>query len=241
MPGRQPAFAIYPLVALIALAFGFLLALQVRSQLIPPSDRVARNAALIATVRRLESENSRDRSEIASLRADIAALESAHAARSDASRKLADQVDDLRAHAGLTPLEGPGIKVSLGNGRSASPGAGNQYLVTYEDVQDAVNLLFAGGAEGIAVNGHRLSPQSRFQGAGTSLVIDDGPPLHAPYEIDAVGDRARLQALLEDPASLGDLKRRQGLYGLQMGWSGEADLKLPAYDSSLTLKYAHAA
>lgn len=225
---------------LVALAFGFLLAAQVRSQLIPPSDRVARNAALIATVQRLETENAGDRKAIASLRGEIGSLESAAAARDEASRKLADQVADLRAHAGLTVLEGPGVRLTLGNGRAGTAGAGSQYLVTYEDVQDVVNLLFAGGAEGIAVNGHRLSPESRFQGAGTSLVIDDGPPLRPPYLIDAVGDRSRMEALLDEPASLGDLKRRQELYALQLGWTGEADLKLPAYDSSLELRYAHA-
>lgn len=240
MRDRKPALAVYPLVAVVALTFGFLLAIQIRSQLIPPSDRVARNAALVATVRKLDDENGRDRRHIAALRSEIAGLETAAAARSDASRRLAEQVDDLRAHAGLTPLEGPGVRLTLGNGRAGAPGAGGQYLVTYEDVQDAVNVLYAGGAEGIAVNGRRLSPESRFQGAGTSLVIDDGPPLRAPYEIDAVGDRAQMEALLGDPASLGDLKRRQDLYSLQLAWSGEGDLRLPAYDASLELKYAHA-
>jgi uncharacterized protein YlxW (UPF0749 family) len=237
MRESRPGWA--PLVALVALGFGFLLAVQVRSQVIPSSDRVARNAALVAAVRRLEDENGRDRGKVAALRTEIATLEATSAGRSDATRKLATQVDDLRAHAGLTPLEGPGVKLTLGNGRAGAPGAGSQYLVTYEDVQDAVNLLYGAGAEGIAVSGRRLSPESRFQGSGTSLVIDDGPPLRPPFEIDAVGDRARMEAALDAPASLGDLKRRQELYGLALGWTGAGDLRLPAYDSSLELSYAH--
>jgi len=230
----------YPVVALIALAFGFFFATQLRSQLVPPSAQVARNQALVSTVQRLESENAASRARVAASRAEIATLEAQAAARSDSSRQLADQVSDLRAHAGLTRIRGPSEMLTLGNGKPSPAAAGNTaYLVNFEDIQDVVNLLFQGGAEAVAVNGRRISPATRFAGSWGTVVIDQGPALQAPFQVAAIGNRAEMDSLLAEPASLGDLKRRQRDFQLQMGWQGSGDLSLPAYDSTLDVSYAH--
>ena len=238
-PPILPRLGWYPVVAVTALAFGFFFATQLRSQLIPPSAQVARNEALIQTVQSLERDNAASRARIATVRKEIARLEAQAAARSDSSQRLADQVADLRAHAGLTKMHGPGETVTLGNGRpNQSAAGGTAYLVNFEDVQDVVNLLFQGGAEAVAVNGRRISPASRFAGVGGAVVIDDGPPLQAPFQVSAIGNRAQMDALLADPSSLGDLKRRQQDFQLQVGWQGASDLALPAFDSSLEVTYA---
>ena len=236
-----PRLGWFPVVALTALAFGFFFATQLRSQLIPPSAQVARNQALVGTVQRLERDNTASRGRIGTLRQEVAALERQAAERSDSSLQLANQVADLRAHAGLTRIHGPGETVNLGNGKPGPSGDGNTaYLVNYEDLQDVVNLLFQGGAEGVAVNGRRISPATRIAGAGGAVVIDQGPPLRAPFLVAAVGNRAQMDALLSDPASLGDLKRRQRDFRLQLAWQGANDIALPAYDSTLEVSYARA-
>src|SRR3979490_3025966 len=234
-----PRIGWYPVVALTALAFGFFFATQLRSQLIPPSAQVARNQALVSTVQSLERDNAASRSRLAATRVEIATLEAQAAARSDSSRRLADQVTDLRAHAGLTRIHGPGETVTLGNGKPNSAAVGSTaYLVNYEDVQDVVNLLFQGGAEAIAVNGRRISPASKIAGFGGTVVIDQGPALQAPFQVAAIGNRAEMDSLLADSASLGDLKRRQQDFQLQVGWQGAGELSLPAYDSTLDVAYA---
>lgn len=230
----------YPVVALTALAFGFFFATQLRSQLIPPSNQVARNQALVSTVQRLEHDNAGSRARIAQLRSEVADLENVAAQRSDSSRRLADEVADLRAHAGLTRVHGPGETVVMGNGKpNPSAPAGTAYLVDFQDVQDVVNLLYQGGAEAVAVNGRRITPRSRIQGSGVAVVIDQGPPLQAPFQVGAVGNRPEMEALLAEPASLGDLKRRQQDYQLQLSWQGAGDLSLPASDATLAVSYAH--
>ena len=236
-----PRLGWFPLVALTALAFGFFFATQLRSQLIPPSAQVARNQALVGTVQRLERDNAASRGRIADLRQQVAALERQAAARSDSSMQLANAVAELRAHAGLTRIHGPGETVSLRNGKPGPTGDGNTaYLVNYEDLQDVVNLLYQGGAEGVAVNGHRISPATRIEGAGGAVVFDQGPPLQAPFQVVAVGNRAQMDSLLADPASLGDLKRRQRDFQLQLTWQGADEASLPAYDSILEVTYARA-
>jgi len=223
-------------VAAVALATGFLVAGQVKAQLLTPSNQVARYQALVRSVQDLEKTNESARGRIAALRTDIDTLEAAAAQQSATTQSLKNQVADLRAHAGLTAIHGPGVEVRLGNGVPAPDQGGHTgYLVNYQDVQDLVNLLFASGAEGVSVSGRRITPLSAFSGSAGQVLIDQGPPLAAPIKVLAVGDRNRMVAALEDPSSLPDLRERQIRFQIALTVTGSPDVKLPAYDSSLLI------
>ena len=226
------------LLAGVALATGFVLAGQVKAQLLTPSNQVARYQALVRSVQELEAANADSRRQIASLRGKIDSLESQAAAQSAATQTLRNEVADLRAHAGLVAMHGPGVEVSLRNG-VPGPDIGNQtgYLVNFEDVQDVVNLLFAQGAEGMAVNGRRITPLSAFSGSAGEVVIDQGPPLTSPIKVVAVGDRNRMQAALDDPSALPGVRARQVQFQVHLTFEGSPDVSLPAYDSSLQIPH----
>src|SRR6266702_3327738 len=113
------------LLAVVALATGFVLAGQIKAQLLTPSNQVARYQALVRSVQELEATNADSRRQIAELRGAIDALESAAAARSSTTQSLRNQVADLRTHAGLVAMHGPGVEVVLRNG-VAGPGPGGQ-------------------------------------------------------------------------------------------------------------------
>lgn len=222
------------LVALVALAVGFLLAGQLKAQLLTPSNQVGRNQALVRSVQDLERTNESDRARIAALRAQIDGLEAQAASQSQATMALRGQVADLRAHAGLTPLHGPGVEVVLTSGPPGSdPSGQDRNLVTYQDVQDLVGLLFASGAEGVAVSGRRITPLSSFTGSEGEVIVDQGPPLFSPIKITAVGDRNRMEAALGDPNELPGLRVRQVQFGITVAVTGRPDESLPAYDASL--------
>jgi uncharacterized protein YlxW (UPF0749 family) len=133
----------YSLLALAALVFGFVVAVQLRAQLIPSSDAVARQQALVRSVQDLESANHSDRARIAELRSQISALESEAAERSDAARALADELAQLRDESGLAPLRGPGVVVTLADGQRGGPNLPDNlgYRIGFQDIQDVVNLL----------------------------------------------------------------------------------------------------
>jgi uncharacterized protein YlxW (UPF0749 family) len=228
-------------VAAVALATGFLVAGQVKAQLLTPSNQVARYQALVRSVQDLEATNAQARSQIAALRSQIDALESDAAGRSAATQALQNQVADLRAHAGLTSMHGPGVEVDLANG-IPGPATGGQasYLVNYQDVQDIVNLLFAQGAEGVAVNGRRVTPLTAYSGTEDQVVIDQGPPQSSPLKVVAVGDRNRMVAALNDPSVLPDIRARQVQFQLHLTFYGSPDLPLAAYDSSLQIPHVSA-
>ena len=235
---RRRRFAGLGLLALVALATGFVLAGQVRAQLLTPSNQVARYQALVRSVQDLEATNAADRAQIAALRGEIAALEAEAAARSAGTEQLHGQVQDLRAHAGLVAMHGPGVVVQLRNG-VAGPEAGSQtgYLVNFQDVQDVVSFLFAQGAEAVAVSGRRITPLSAFSGSAGQVVIDQGPPLSSPITISAIGDRNRMVGALADPSALSDIRARQVQYQIALTFQGSPDVSVPAYDSSLQVQH----
>jgi uncharacterized protein YlxW (UPF0749 family) len=218
-------------VAAVALATGFLVAGQVKAQLLTPSNQVARYQALVRSVQDLEATNAGSRSQIAALRAQIDALESDAAGRSAVTQALQNQVADLRAHAGLTPLHGPGVEVELANGIPGPTTSGQaSYLVNYQDVQDIVNLLFAQGAEGVAVNGRRITPLTAYSGSEGQVVIDQGPPQSSPLKV----------AALDDASALPDIRAREVQFQLHLSFFGSPDVPLPAYDSSLQIPHVSA-
>jgi uncharacterized protein YlxW (UPF0749 family) len=225
-------------VAAVALATGFLVASQVKVQLLTPSNQVARYQALVRSVQGLEATNAASRTKIATLRAQIDALEAQAAQRSAATQALQSQVADLRAHAGLTPLHGPGVEIDLANGvPGPDQGGQSSYLVDFQDIQDITNLLFAQGAEGISVNGRRITPLSAFSGSSGQVVIDQGPPISSPIKVLAVGDRNRMEAALNDPSAVPDIRAREVQFQLQLTFIGGPDMRLPAYDSSLEIPH----
>ena len=235
---RRPHLATFALIALVALATGFVLAGQIRAQLLTPSNQLARYQALVRNVQELEATNGEARRQIASLRAHIDALESDAASRSAATQTLRSRLNDLRAHAGLVAMHGPGIEVSLRNGVPGPDTSGKSgYLVNFQDVQDVVNLLFAQGAEGIAVNGRRITPLSAFYGSEGQIVVDQGTAFSSPVKVAAVGDRNRMQEALNDPSALPDIRARQVQFQLHLTLVGSPDISLPAYDSSLQISH----
>jgi uncharacterized protein YlxW (UPF0749 family) len=232
--------AVTGLIAIVALVFGFVAAAQLRTQLITPSNRVERNQALVRSVQELELINANDRQRITQLRGQISGQEAKAAQRDAATRQLRDEVAALRAHAGETALHGPGVTVDLANGRPSgnSSDESQSYLADFQDVQDVVNLLFAAGAEGVAVSGRRVTPLSGFQGQAGTVEIDQGPPLLAPFHVAAVGNRSQMEEMVSDTSALGDLRYRQRQFGVQFSWNGSPSVSLPASDSGLEVSYA---
>lgn len=230
-------------VATVALVFGFLAAIQVRSErLLAPSNQVARAAALARSAQDLEKANGDYRTRIAAMRAELTALEAEAAQRSSSDRALAERLAALRELAGLTALRGPGVTVKLADGKPSDQQLPDHlgYQIAFEDIEDVANLLFAAGAEGVSVNGRRLTPLSSFRSEGGYVLIDQGPPISSPFSIQAVGDPAAMEAALQDTNTLPDVRLRVERFQLIFSWSRRPDLLLPAYDSSLAVENASA-
>lgn len=227
------------MVAVAAMAFGLLGAVQLKAELLVPSNRVARSQALVGTVQQLERVNRDQAAKVSSLRDQVNQMEADAARRSDALKHVKDELDAARAQAGRAPLHGPGVTVNLADGRGAQDFTGQPtYLVSFTDVEDVVNLLYAAGAEAIAVNGRRVTPASYFAGTPGTVLIDQGLPLTSPLRVVAVGNRAQMEQALGDPSSLGDLRNRQRRFGVGFSYAGAPDVVVPASGAPASVSYA---
>lgn len=217
-----------------------LAATQFRSQPLPPSNRVARDEALRKSVTQLEDQNRALKSRVQNLQNAVKAGEDESARRSSAAQQLKAQLDDQRTLAGLAALHGPGLTLLLHDG--PDPNDPNDrslgWLIHYQDLQDIVNLLWASGAEAVAVNGQRIVPTSSFHYAGVNILVNNGSRISGPYTVTALGDPSILANGIDDPNQLAELKSRNRVYGLGFSWLKTTRASVPSYDATFLVKYA---
>ena len=97
---------------------------------------------------------------------------------------------------GLSPLHGPGVTITVHDGRNPNDPTDRSlgWIVHYQDLQDLVNLLWAQGAEAVAVNDQRVVPTTSFFYAGVNILVNTASRLTGPYQVTAIGDPPALEA-----------------------------------------------
>ena len=99
-----------------------------------------------------------------------------------------------------------------------------------------MNALWAGGAEAMAVQGHRVVSTTGVRCVGNVLHIQ-GRIYSPPFRVEAIGDPEQLRTSLI--ASEGVQIYLQYVDAVGLGWSvEETGLELPAYSGSLSLRHA---
>jgi uncharacterized protein YlxW (UPF0749 family) len=227
-------------VSLATFLVAGLAATQFRSQPLPPSNRVAREQALRQSVNQLEDQNHALKARVQALQADVKAGEDETARRSSAAQEVKAQLDEQRAFAGLTALHGPGLIVLLHDGTDPNSPSDQSlgWTIHYQDLQDIVNVLWASGAEAIAVNGQRIVPSTAFHYAGVNILVNNASRLSPPYTVIALGDPSALANGVGNPDQMAELKSRNRIYGLGFSWLRSTRLSVPVYDATFLLKYA---
>jgi len=227
-------------VSLATFLVSGLAATQFRSQPLPPSNRVAREQALRQSVNQLEDQNRVLKARVQALQAVVKAGEDETARRSTAAQEVKAQLDEQKAFAGLTALHGPGLTVLLHDGTDPNSPSDQSlgWTIHYQDLQDIVNLLWASGAEAIAVNGQRIVPSTAFHYAGVNILVNNASRLSPPYTVIALGDPPALANGIGNPDQLAELKSRNRIYGLGFSWLRSTRLSVPVYDANFLVRYA---
>jgi uncharacterized protein YlxW (UPF0749 family) len=123
------------------------------------------------------------------------------------------RIQELQALAGLTPVAGPGIRITLKDSPQAAATAnGSAFLpgIVHDfDILQVVNELRAAGAEAIAVNGIRITGYTPIRCVGPAILIN-GHPVPAPFVIEAIGDAKGLKSAVEMANGVVDNLRTQG-------------------------------
>ena len=142
--------------------------------------------------------------------------------------------------AGRTALEGPGIEVQLWDAPYTEVPEGyspDDLVVHQQDIEGVLNGLRAGGAEAIAVQGHRVTATTSIRCVGNVLLLE-GNTYSPPYVITAIGDPQRLEQSVLDQHSV--QVYLQYVDAVRLGFSAELsdDVHIPAVEGNLSLDYA---
>ncbi len=123
--------------------------------------------------------------------------------QNDPSLEILARLARAELLAGLTPVEGPGLTVSLRHS-SRKPARGadrSNYLLHDRDVNFILNALRAAGAEALAISGAGSEGPQRV--TSNSVVVEtragfqvNGTEIKVPLQILAIGEAVRLRAEL---------------------------------------------
>ncbi|OBH08609.1 MULTISPECIES: DUF881 domain-containing protein [unclassified Mycobacterium] len=129
-------------------------------------------------------------------------IDSAHGRSSDAAlAAMLRRAAELAAEAGMDPVHGPGLVVTLqdaqrdANGRFPRDASPDDLVVHQQDIQAVLNALWSAGAEAIQMQDQRIIATSVPRCVGNTLLLN-GRTYSPPYTITAIGNAAAMQAAL---------------------------------------------
>jgi len=223
-----------------AIPIGLLLSLAIQTR---PASSVGSDSSIRSvsaeTILRLEDEQRSLKDSIKSLRAQVDAAQKDTSNRRTQLSGLSSDIEAQKMAAGFTAVRGPGVRVTLDDSQSKNIPVGtdpNQLIVHDYDLRDTVSLLWANGAEAIAINGQRLVANTSIYCVGSTILVND-TRLSPPYVVEAIGPQ-RMQAAANEPSAMERFKSLSKKFGLGFATSWLEDLTVPAFDGHLTTRYA---
>ncbi len=230
-------FSLFVLCAVLGALIGLSLKTQnrVRAASVPASNY----PALVQEYLILKKNVGDQQSTIKSLRTDNAKLVSTTSTGGSQVKVLATDLSRANFMAGLTAVQGPGLIVTLKDGKRFPPGSPNfvvmQSMVHDADINQVVNELKAAGAEAISVNDQRLVANSPVRCVGPAVYVNftEQTP---PFVIKAIGSARDLQNALNLPNGVADGLRNIDPAMIKM--QPMPRVVVPAYSGASTPKYA---
>ena len=151
---------------------------------------------------------------------------------------MKSQIGDYEMFIGLNKVEGPGIVLTIKDGKSdplkESTDEIDNKLLHYYDMELILNELRVAGAEAISVNNHRVVPWTGVVCSWAFMGFDDGSMEYAPFNIYVIGDPEKLKAaLLEDGSHVKELIFRK----LYVNIEKKDKITMPPTTASANVKY----
>lgn len=182
------------LFAVVFLVLGFILAFSYRTLGKDAKNEHLSSAAMEAEERYREDliaqqEINRELSdEIGVKQEEIREFERSFLTQEEDHADLVEEAKDLRLLLGVVPTIGQGLRVTLKDAEydpiEQNP---NDYIVHESHIFKVIHELKIAGAQGIAINGQRITHNSYIKCTGPVITID-GKTFPAPFVIEAIGE-----------------------------------------------------
>jgi uncharacterized protein YlxW (UPF0749 family) len=149
----------------------------------------------------------------------------------------------LAVDAGLDPMHGPGLVVTLNDaqrdaeGRFPRDATPDDLVVHQQDIQAVLNALWSAGAEDIQVQDQRIIGTSAPRCVGNTLLLN-GRTYSPPYVITAIGDAPAMQAALAAAPLVTLYKQYVVRFGLGYSEQPRAEVQLVGHSDPVRMKFA---
>ena len=156
---------------------------------------------------------------------------------------ITDRSGELAIGAGLTPMRGPGLVITLDDaqrdaeGRFPRDAAPDDLVVHQQDIQAVLNALWSAGAEGIQMQDQRIIATAAPRCVGNTLLLN-GRTYSPPYVVTAIGDTAAMQAALADSPLVTLYKQYVVRFGLGYTEEPRDELELTGHTEPVRMRYA---
>jgi uncharacterized protein YlxW (UPF0749 family) len=222
------------------LVLGFLIAAQLASE--GPRIRITsqERTPLVETALDLQAQQEDLKQQVLDLRADIKSLEDAGQGGTAVTQSLNDELQRAQVAAGLVAMSGPGLVIRLSDSDLpvAQDADQRDYLVSGSDVRTVVQELWLAGAEGVAVNGERVTVATAVVDIGGSVLVNSAY-LAPPYQVGAIGPPDMFDRLTRSVGFVDFIRARAETFGIGVDYATLDEVDLPAYAGSVTLRYGH--
>jgi len=183
--------------------------------------------------------------QLAELQAQVQRLTEQAASRDGAvaEAQAAGQAGALSA--GLVPLRGPGVVITLDDAPARPDGSlpvnarPDDLVIHQSDVQAVVNAVWAAAADAVAVMDQRLIGTSAVRCVGNTLLLQ-GRTYSPPFVITAIADAGAVRAQLAASPQVAVLQQAVEAFGLTFSVRERPEVSVPAYDGPLDLEFATA-
>lgn len=157
--------------------------------------------------------------------------------------RLQAEADVLGVDAGVVPMRGPGLVITLtdaqrdAEGRFPRDATPDDLVVHEQDILAVLNALWIGGAEAVQMQDQRLIATSEPRCVGNTLLLG-GRTYSPPYVLTAIGDVPAMQAALAAAPLVTLYKQYVIRFGLGYTEEPRADVQVVGYTDPLSIKYA---
>lgn len=224
-----------PLLLVSLVLIGLMVGVAAHALRVPRSVAQDRHAQLVGEIESKQRSNDDASAELAQLRQDVSSAQKGALDR-QSQVGLKKRLDDATRTAGLAAQHGSGIVMTVANpadkdtdSADSDPRTGSTAnAVTSTDLQQIVNGWWQAGANGVSINGQRITSMTAIRFAGSAVLVNFRP-LAPPYEISVIGP-AGMQSTFDSTFG--------GQYAVQLRKAGftvmsnaSSDVELPALES----------
>lgn len=186
------------IIAVISLVLGLAIATVWQQNRVAPELANARPGDLVQILDRLAVEQNRLTAELSDLQRREEVL--AEGATAEAVAETQARADQYAILAGVVPVTGPGIEITV-----RDPNLSLSSIALLDLVQE----LRDAGAEAISINDERVTASTWFADAPTGTLVS-GVTITPPYRISAIGDPRTMEVALAIPGGFSESIRAAG-------------------------------